>query len=1420
MSATQPLMQSARRASVSSCTRRVLFALIAWLGGLLLLSPAAQAQGNVPISAIATDQSSFNLSNKFGAPVGASLNERGDYAFIGSGGFALFLRRAGSSTAERLLQIRDPVPGFSGSRLTSVDLLATSLNSAGHVAFTVSFGLSDGFVHSAILIYDGANYRTVVFSDDVAPGSGGQNYGTVSIFGFNENDEVAFTAEVLPLGPTTTSLAPTIYIAPDGGSPVRIAGPGDPAPETGGTFLNIFGIEELSFNNAAQVLFEGLVVGLGGFQDGLFLGSTAGVQKVVLEDDPVPAPGAGNFSSVFTGLLSDTGAVIFFDFESNIIWNYSGGNLAAIAQSGVTAAPAVIGGTLSFAGDPTLFATNSAGDLLFTSSITGSVVMTDLALLRRHSDGTMDVVAYAGQAAPGASGETFSGFFGASMAPDGRASFIASLSGGRTSINQQTGMANPVLLALDGQSAPLASGTFNLLNTPTTITLPDGSTYFESTVAGGAAYYGEFRGTPGNLQALMSTADTLPAGARIDLGEPRARNPFVSFSARRSGGRVSLFVKDNFSGTTTKLVSQGDPVPEVGGVFRTITAIPFVNANGQAIFLGTTDTGRTGIFMASPFTGLSKLVATGESSPVSGATYVTLSLSNVAVPSPLNDSGQVAFLGTLSNGQRGIFVHFPGAGVTTIAATGDAAPGGGTFTSFSQPVVINGFSQVAFEARSSVQGRDGFFIGAAGAAPQSIISEGDSLAGGTVIFLRAIISFTDTGSMAFVASMSGGVTGMFVGRAGLPVQTVVKDGDVAPGTGGTFSTLLASEIVLNGVALSSSTDLYLNDAGDVLFRSRIVGGSADSGLFRQLSGGALLPIALEGQALPGGLGTLSTISSSTRAGVIYTLEPDGAVALVNAFSNGSGARRQGIFAIRRDGTLAKIIAPGDSVPGSGGVLSSMGETLISDGSGSIVFLATATGGTANETIQMAAIGGGGGATSTTLVSSLNSSPLGQMVTFTATVAGAGETPTGGVSFRDNGFLMGETSLNAGGQATFSTFSLSAGSHTITAAYSGDGDFAVSTSSGLTQVVTVPTTKPAFVALGSSPNPAAVGQSVLVTAAVSSSAGGVPTGSVSFLDNGTSIGTAALNGSGVASFSTSSLGAGTHPITAQYFGDGNFTASLSAVLIQVVGASAPQVTVQITPIPQNVAAGTSVQFQATVENAGSNTDVTWELSGPGGLDSTGNYTAPEAISPATVTITATSISDPVKKASVQFTIAADALTTTQGPATIPAGSQLVVAIQLAGVPGDSTVPFALSCSNLPLGATCQFDPDVVTGQNPDFTFTIITADASSGQLLPLRMERAGPWAVLLALALLAMALVAGSGSAALGKRSYACGVLVLLCFSAVFLSSCSGISPSSVAVPAVTRITPTGKYQVLVTATPQSTTGGFVQTQLIVPFTVN
>ncbi|MGZ5508842.1 MAG: MBG domain-containing protein, partial [Limisphaerales bacterium] len=94
------------------------------------------------------------------------------------------------------------------------------------------------------------------------------------------------------------------------------------------------------------------------------------------------------------------------------------------------------------------------------------------------------------------------------------------------------------------------------------------------------------------------------------------------------------------------------------------------------------------------------------------------------------------------------------------------------------------------------------------------------------------------------------------------------------------------------------------------------------------------------------------------------------------------------------------------------------------------------------------------ATTTSLTSSVNPSNLGQSVTFTATVNPAPNTttPTGAVQFKDGGVNVGApVSLNASGVATLTTSGLTAGTHAITAEYSGNTNFNPSTGS-LSQVV--------------------------------------------------------------------------------------------------------------------------------------------------------------------------------------------------------------------------------------------------------------------------------------------------------------------------------------------------------------------------------
>jgi large repetitive protein len=177
------------------------------------------------------------------------------------------------------------------------------------------------------------------------------------------------------------------------------------------------------------------------------------------------------------------------------------------------------------------------------------------------------------------------------------------------------------------------------------------------------------------------------------------------------------------------------------------------------------------------------------------------------------------------------------------------------------------------------------------------------------------------------------------------------------------------------------------------------------------------------------------------------------------------------------------------------------------------------------------------ATTTNLTSDVNPSPFGQLVTFSATVTpnGGGTPTTGSIEFLDGSTSLGVVNLS-GGPVSVSTNSLTVGTHTITAKYSGGTGFDPSKAT-LAQVVNQASTT---TALASSQNPSTVGQPVTLTASVSS-AGGTPTGSVEFFDGSTSLGVVNLSG-GTAALPTSTLTAGSHGITAVYSGDPNFLTS--------------------------------------------------------------------------------------------------------------------------------------------------------------------------------------------------------------------------------------------------------------------------------------
>jgi subtilase family serine protease len=168
---------------------------------------------------------------------------------------------------------------------------------------------------------------------------------------------------------------------------------------------------------------------------------------------------------------------------------------------------------------------------------------------------------------------------------------------------------------------------------------------------------------------------------------------------------------------------------------------------------------------------------------------------------------------------------------------------------------------------------------------------------------------------------------------------------------------------------------------------------------------------------------------------------------------------------------------------------------------------------------------------------------------------------------------------------------------------------------------------------SSQNPANLGVSVTFTATVTTVGTNPPTGTVTFNDSGTAIGTgtlATVAGAQVATFATSTLTVGTHSITATYGGDANNSASTSSPpLSQVIAAPTFHLSTPTTPAPALAGESTTSTFIVTA-TGGATTfaeAVTFACNLPSGIIGVTCSFSPTQIaagasSPQTITLTIT------------------------------------------------------------------------------------------------------------------------------------------------------------------------------------------------------
>jgi hypothetical protein len=513
---------------------------------------------------------------------------------------------------------------------------------------------------------------------------------------------------------------------------------------------------------------------------------------------------------------------------------------------------------------------------------------------------------------------------------------------------------------------------------------------------------------------------------------------------------------------------------------------------------------------------------------------VVIGSSTTTVTSSVNPSivGQsVTFTATVASGQPG----GPGGDVTfTIdgAAQAPVALGAGTTATFTQAFGTPGTHTVSASYSGSAV---------------ALASSG-SLAGGQRVLL---VPTTALASSANPSSYGGAVTltATIGGTGPTPtgtVQFVFDGGNLGPPVpldGGGVASIAVPQGALT-VGTHPASAVYSGDA------------NYSAGTAATLAGGQVVNPAA----------TTTTLVSSANPS-----SAGAAVSFTATVASPSSATPSGTVVFNVDGAPAPVVLDGAGQAVFTTSLAPGNHAVTAAYQGSATHQASAS--TALAQVVSPA------ATTTSLASSVNPSRVGEAVTFTATVAsGYAGTPTGTVTFTVDG-APAPVVLGGAGSATFTTSALTAGTHAVSATYGGDATYATSASAPLTQAVNTAATT---TTLASSVNPSSAGQAVTFTATVASSFTGTPTGTVVFTIDGTASAPVALNGAAQAAFTTSSLTAGNHVVTAAYGGDAAHAASTSAPLSQGVDTVATTTSLLSTPNPSRV--GEAVTITATVASA--------------------------------------------------------------------------------------------------------------------------------------------------------------------------------------------------------------------------------------------
>ncbi len=467
----------------------------------------------------------------------------------------------------------------------------------------------------------------------------------------------------------------------------------------------------------------------------------------------------------------------------------------------------------------------------------------------------------------------------------------------------------------------------------------------------------------------------------------------------------------------------------------------------------------------------------------------------------------------------------------------------------------------------------------------------------------------------------------------------------------------------------------------------------------------------------------------------------------------------------------------------------------------------------------------GDPTATSLTVSPNPASAFSPVTLTSSVTSQYGTPTGSVVFTSGGTTLATATLNTVGRASAIVSNLGAGSYSITANYTADTRFQPSSSSPVQETIVGADTSTILTA---SPNPAAVTQTITFQVQVRPAQGTtVTSGNVTLMDGPSNLGTVALNSSGIAVFTVSTLNFGTHTIVANYLGSANFNPS-SATMSEAVTLIATGLALTASPNPANTGQAVTLTAMATSALSGMvpigtvtfyDGNTILNTTGLGDNDTAAFTTSSLAVGThalkavlATGSYFAGSSSSVVNEVVQAYDFN---LEISRTELTIPSGDYSNVTVTISPV-GGFNGPVSLSCGQLPDHAQCVFPGgstvSLASGSKA-VTLSINTSDVYGyGKLVssvekPPYSEHRGEALSALLLPLLGILGWKGKRRRMFSRLRMTC-VLIGSLAGMLCLQSCSGKLPGK---------TPAGTYTITVAAvsTGESPLQHSIPVQLIV-----